>query len=65
MTTSGTAFLPERRVFCPFCGEPVTIVIDTSAGSQAYVEDCEVCCQPMNIAVEVDNDELLSVSATR
>jgi transcription elongation factor Elf1 len=60
-----TAMLPERRVHCPFCGEAITLLIDVSAGSQAYVEDCEVCCQPMNIVIEVDTDELLSVSANR
>lgn len=60
-----TAILPERRAHCPFCGESITLLIDVSAGSQDYVEDCEVCCQPMNIVVEVDNDELLSVSANR
>lgn len=59
-----TALLSERRVHCPFCGEVITILVDTSAGTQAYVEDCQVCCQPMNIAVEVDAGELLSVSAT-
>ena len=59
-----TALLSERRVYCPYCGEAITILIDTSAGSQTYVEDCQVCCQPMNIVIEVDNGELLSVSAT-
>lgn len=59
-----TDVLPERRIGCPFCGEPITILVDTSAGSQSYVEDCQVCCQPMNIVVEVDNGELLAVTAT-
>lgn len=59
-----TDLVPERRIDCPYCGEPVTILVDTSAGSQAYVEDCEVCCQPMNIAVVVDDAELVSVTAS-
>lgn len=59
-----TGLVPERRIDCPYCGEPVTILVDTSAGSQAYVEDCEVCCQPMNITVEVDDAELVSVTAS-
>jgi transcription elongation factor Elf1 len=58
-----TNWLPEKRIVCPFCGESVTIVVDASAGSQAYIEDCQVCCQPMNIVVEVEGDEILSVSA--
>ena len=56
-----SSWLPEKRVYCPFCGEPITIVIDASAGSQAYVEDCQVCCQPMQVHVEAADGELLSV----
>lgn len=55
--------LSEQPVDCPFCGEAISIVVDVSAGSQAYVEDCQVCCQPMQVRIEVDGTELLSVSA--
>ncbi len=54
-------WLPERRVYCPFCGEAITIVVDPSAGSQSYVEDCQVCCQAMQVHVEAADGELLSV----
>ncbi len=56
-----SSWLPEKRVYCPFCGEPITIVVDPSAGSQSYVEDCQVCCQPMQVHVEAEDGELLSV----
>jgi hypothetical protein len=42
-----TAALPERRINCPYCGEPLTLLLDVSAGEQAYVEDCAVCCRPI------------------
>lgn len=45
----------ERAVDCPFCGESQTITLDLSAGGQSYVEDCQVCCQPMQISFEVDD----------
>ena len=39
---------------CPSCGEPVTLVVDVSAGRrQIYVEDCWVCCKPMEVVVVV------------
>ena len=41
-------------VDCPYCGESIEIVVDESAGSAAYVEDCPVCCRPMQVTVEVD-----------
>jgi predicted RNA-binding Zn-ribbon protein involved in translation (DUF1610 family) len=36
---------------CPYCGEPVLVRTDVSAGAQSYVEDCQVCCQPMLLSV--------------
>ncbi|HSM31469.1 MAG TPA: CPXCG motif-containing cysteine-rich protein [Woeseiaceae bacterium] len=53
--------ISEERCHCPFCAEPITIVVDYSAGSQVYIEDCQVCCQPMEIIVDVDTDGHRSV----
>nr|WP_202843161.1 CPXCG motif-containing cysteine-rich protein [Luteimonas saliphila] len=39
---------------CPYCGEPVTLALDASADDQSYVEDCQVCCRPMLVAVAFD-----------
>ncbi len=46
----------EHHFQCPYCGEGVSVVIDTSAADQAYVEDCEVCCQPIELAFAVDDE---------
>jgi Cysteine-rich CPXCG len=47
--------MPELAdVSCPYCGEPVELVVDASAGSAGYVEDCPVCCRPMQVDVDVD-----------
>ena len=47
---------------CPYCGESFSTQIELSAGSQQYVEDCAECCRPIEIAVEVgDDDELIAV----
>ena len=56
--------ISEERCHCPFCAEPITIVVDFSAGSQVYIEDCQVCCQPMEISVRVDADGHQSVGVT-
>jgi transcription elongation factor Elf1 len=48
---------------CPYCGESFETQTDTSAGSQRYVEDCAVCCRPIEVHLRVDPDgELLDVS---
>lgn len=46
--------LQERRISCPYCGESMYLVVDTSAGGQSYIEDCQICCQPMRIAYSCD-----------
>ncbi len=38
-----------RTVQCPYCGERIEIQIDASAGEQAYIEDCSVCCRPIEM----------------
>ena len=48
---------------CPYCGESYETVVDLSAGSQRYVEDCAVCCRPIEIALNVGDDgELVDLS---
>ena len=50
-------------IHCPYCGEGYETVVDLSAGSQRYVEDCAVCCRPIEIALRVGEDgELIGVS---
>ncbi|HEX2168634.1 MAG TPA: CPXCG motif-containing cysteine-rich protein [Longimicrobiales bacterium] len=42
-------------VGCPYCGEEVELVVDPGGGAvQQYVEDCEVCCRPMQLTVRWD-----------
>jgi hypothetical protein len=49
---------------CPYCAELITTRIDISAGPQTYIEDCQVCCQPITLSVAVtDEAELLKVTA--
>jgi hypothetical protein len=54
-------FLTEQSVHCPFCGEALTLLLDPSAGSQTYIEDCEVCCRPMQITLQADAGEIESL----
>ena len=50
--------LVERRISCPFCNEAMTILIDVSAGSQSYIEDCQICCQPMQVSYAADEGDV-------
>jgi hypothetical protein len=39
------------------------MMLDLSAGGQSYVEDCEVCCNPITILYESEDGALTSFSA--
>jgi hypothetical protein len=50
------------EVSCPYCGETITLLLDLSVESQSYIEDCSVCCQPMNVSYSTEDGELAQVS---
>jgi hypothetical protein len=41
----------ETEVTCPHCGEAFPLQIDTSESEQSLIEDCTVCCRPINLTV--------------
>lgn len=45
--------LIEQSAQCPYCAEPITLLVDTTQGDQDYIEDCEVCCQPMRVCLDL------------
>ena len=53
----------ESRVQCPYCWEHFILLVDASVDHQQYIEDCEVCCRPIDFTVEVDEQEQVLVSA--
>ncbi len=49
-------------VQCPYCGEPLELLLDASAGEQCSIEDCSVCCRPMELCLYLhDGDWRLEV----
>jgi hypothetical protein len=53
--------LPACTIDCPYCGEPIELIIDDSIDYQEYIEDCSVCCRPIEVAVTVDGDRDIHV----
>ena len=48
---------------CPYCWEQISMVLDTSVKGQTYVEDCEVCCQPIEVRYKVEDGEVVGLQA--
>jgi hypothetical protein len=57
--------LPAVDLACPYCGEWITVFVDLDAEGDGarYVEDCQVCCRPIQISVSLDDDGAPQVEA--
>lgn len=50
--------LEEDHFFnCPYCMEQIFVSVDREGGRrQSFTQDCEVCCQPIVVRVEIDHE---------
>ena len=51
----------EKKFKCPYCLAPISMLFDLSEnGQQIYIEDCEVCCRPIQVRFMVHNHKIES-----
>lgn len=50
----------EHYFQCPYCWEEVSMLLDPSIAKQTYVEDCEVCCNPIEVSPLFQEAELIA-----
>jgi len=48
---------------CPYCWEQISMVLDTSVRGQTFVEDCEVCCHPLEVRYAVRDGAVFDFQA--
>jgi hypothetical protein len=53
----------EHHFTCPYCWESVSMLLDLSAVDQSYVEDCEVCCNPVSLRFRVEDGGVVAFDA--
>ena len=57
-------FMTEEFFFqCPYCWEEISMIFDKSQCEDSYIEDCEVCCNPIEIKYQSDGDDIINFSA--
>ena len=53
----------EHFFQCPYCWEAISMLLDSSVSQQTYVEDCEVCCNPIQVTPSFDGELLIGFEA--
>ncbi|MEL7270898.1 MAG: CPXCG motif-containing cysteine-rich protein [Bacteroidota bacterium] len=53
----------EHFFQCPYCWEQISFLLDNSISQQTYVEDCEVCCNPIEVTATFQGEELVQFEA--
>ena len=55
--------MEEQFFQCPYCWQNISILLDPSVAEQTFIEDCEVCCQPIEIMISFKGNEMNSFEA--
>ena len=55
----------EHWFACPYCGEEISMILELSVRRQVYVEDCEVCCNPIEISYTVQEGAIEDFGARK
>ncbi len=55
--------MKEKKFHCPYCRTEITVLLDPSVPKQRYYEDCEVCCNAIEISYEFSDGELIFFQA--
>ena len=50
----------EHFFQCPYCWEEISMLMDPSIRQQTYVEDCEVCCNPIEVTPTFESGEIIA-----
>lgn len=53
----------EHYFQCPYCWETISMLLDSSVRRQTYVEDCEVCCNPIQLTPHFEESQLVGFEA--
>lgn len=55
--------MEEIHIQCPYCLQPITILLDTGVYEHtSLVDDCEVCCRPIEISYRAQDGVISTYS---
>jgi len=57
--------LMETQLACPACGEPTAVSVDEQHVRQTSMQDCDVCCRPVQIRAQMKDDGEVDLDCER
>jgi hypothetical protein len=64
-TASQMELIAETEITCPHCGEVFPVQVDTSQAEQSLIEDCTVCCRPIELTIRCQPGVIVDVLTSR
>ena len=58
-------FESETHFTCPYCGQQISMVFEELYGAQTYIEDCQVCCNPIEVSYEIEDGQVTHLHAEK
>jgi hypothetical protein len=55
----------EHTFICPYCWQQISMLLDGSVEQQTYIEDCEVCCRPIQVHYRTEHGAIVTFRAER
>ena len=55
----------EHFFTCPYCWEQISMLLDPDMSGEIYVEDCQVCCNPIEVEFDIVDDRIVKFEAVK
>ncbi len=50
---------------CPYCWQRISMLLDPDMSTESYIEDCQVCCNPILLRFEIIDGDIVSFNSQR
>ena len=55
----------EHFFTCPYCLEQISMLLDPDMSKESYVEDCQVCCNPIEVEFAIVKNEVVKFEVVK
>jgi len=55
--------IQSQSIQCPYCCQFIELSVDCSISFQNYIEDCQICCSPIQLHIEIDPEQNVTIDA--